>query len=32
MGEDEDGNTVFLIEQFLHIRPTDYVKFYAAFF
>ena len=30
--QDEDGNTVFRIEDFAADRPTEYTKFYNSFF
>ena len=32
MGEDEDGDTTFLITKFIQIRPDSYRQFYFSFF
>lgn len=32
MGEDEDGDTTFLITKFIQIRPDNYRPFYLPFF
>ena len=32
MGEDDDGDTTFMITKFLQIRPDNYRQFYMAFF
>ena len=30
--KDEDENTVFMIDDFMQRRPSEYAKFYLAFF
>ena len=32
MGEDEDGDTTFLITKFMSLRQDNYKEFYKAFF
>lgn len=32
MGEDEDGETIFQIQNFMSFRPDSYKSFYGAFF
>ena len=32
MGQDEDGDTIFLIQKFMTYRPDSYRNFYHSFF